>query len=424
MYKESKELYEFDKFRLDVSERFLLRNGKRVALTDRAFDTLCVLVRRGDRLISKDELMAEVWADAIVEENNLDKNISSLRRILGERSGGKQKFIETVRGHGYRFVAEVRRIQTHTERRRRSDTAMSEPSASANDSNAAESQISNFKSQTENQNGDERPIANDKLTTKIQSARIKDRIENPQPQISDPKSNVIALAAWRHEAEDATSEETETEKATIIEAQTVSDAGETTESSERVAPIESLHYAPTKSKFQNNGFALAAIVSLIALAGIGFGLYKFFNRPPMEFQAGKITRVTSTGRVKLAAISPDGKYLAHVQEEDAGQSLWVRQTATDGNVQIAPPAKTDYLSIEFSPDGNHLYYALQDFSLNQISALGGASKQLFDGANKSSPVKFSPDGKQIAFLRRSPENEMSIIIADADGSNERTLISR
>ena len=59
----------------------------------------------------KDNLMEEVWGDTIVEENNLDKKISALRKILGERDiGGKEKFIETVRGHGFRFVAEVRRI--------------------------------------------------------------------------------------------------------------------------------------------------------------------------------------------------------------------------------------------------------------------------------------------------------------------------
>jgi len=309
----------------------------------------------------------------------------------------------------------VRQIQTDTETQQYGNTAMSEPSAPMGGSNAAESQISNLEFQTGNRNGDERPAANNQ-PIEDQRPKTIDRIENP-------KSNVVALAAWRHEAEDTTSEETETEKATIVETQIVSPASETTES-EQVVPIEPLHRAPTKSKFKNNRIALVALVSLVALTGIGFGLYKFFNRPPMEFQAGKITRITSTGRAKLAAISPDGKYLAHVQEDDGGQSLWVRQTATDGNVQIAPPAKTDYASIEFSPDGNHLYYALQDFSLNQIPALGGASKQLYDGANKSSPVKFSPDGKQIAFLRRSPENEMSVIIADADGSNERTLISR
>jgi len=81
-----------------------------VPLSEKAFDTLCVLVRRGNHLVQKDELLSEVWPDAIVEENNLDKNISLLRQILGERTG-KGKFIETIRGHGFRFVPEVRRIQ-------------------------------------------------------------------------------------------------------------------------------------------------------------------------------------------------------------------------------------------------------------------------------------------------------------------------
>ncbi|MBA3784116.1 MAG: winged helix-turn-helix domain-containing protein [Acidobacteria bacterium] len=195
MSKENKELYEFDKFHLDVSERFLLRNGKRVALADRAFDTLCVLVRRGNQLVGKDELMTEVWADAIVEENNLDKNISALRRILGERNG-KQRFIETVRGHGYRFVAEVRRVDgdAATLKRGNGDAAKSEPPAVAGGfsevesressvENDLESQISNFKSQNTETN------------------RTKSEGQGTKPSSGSRQSgNVVALAAWRHEA--------------------------------------------------------------------------------------------------------------------------------------------------------------------------------------------------------------------------------
>ena len=105
----NRELYEFGTFRLDVAERLLSREGERVPLSEKAFDTLCVLVRRGNHLVRKDELLNEVWPDAIVEENNLDKNISLLRQVLGERTG-EGKFIETVRGHGFRFVPEVRQI--------------------------------------------------------------------------------------------------------------------------------------------------------------------------------------------------------------------------------------------------------------------------------------------------------------------------
>jgi len=67
---------------------------------------LVVLVSQSGRLLTKEELLAAVWGDAVVEENNLDKNISALRKALGER-GAERKLIETVRGHGYRFNALV-----------------------------------------------------------------------------------------------------------------------------------------------------------------------------------------------------------------------------------------------------------------------------------------------------------------------------
>jgi len=102
-----KELFEFDKFHLDISERLLLCEGQRVPLSEKAFETLCAFVRRGNRLVGKEELLDAVWADVIVEENNLDKNISILRRVL-RGSSGNGEFIETVRGHGYRFIPEIR----------------------------------------------------------------------------------------------------------------------------------------------------------------------------------------------------------------------------------------------------------------------------------------------------------------------------
>jgi TolB-like protein/DNA-binding winged helix-turn-helix (wHTH) protein/Tfp pilus assembly protein PilF len=104
----SKEIYEFSKFSLDIAERKLLREGKPVVLTDKAFDTLCVLVRRPGELVTKDEIMNSVWPDSVVEENNLDQKISMVRRALSEKGRAKEKFIETVRGHGYRFLPEVK----------------------------------------------------------------------------------------------------------------------------------------------------------------------------------------------------------------------------------------------------------------------------------------------------------------------------
>lgn len=106
-----KGIYEFSTFRLDVSERLLLRKGERVQVPDKPFEVLCVLAARSGSLVGKDELISKVWGETIVEENNLDKSVSLLRNILGERKG-KEKFIETVRGHGYRFVVETTRIRS------------------------------------------------------------------------------------------------------------------------------------------------------------------------------------------------------------------------------------------------------------------------------------------------------------------------
>lgn len=102
--------YEFDEFRVDVSKRLLTRgNDDQIPLSPKVFDTLLYLVRHGGKVIGKDELMREIWTDSIVEENNLNQNISILRRVFGEKPG-EQRFIVTVPGHGYRFVPEVRPI--------------------------------------------------------------------------------------------------------------------------------------------------------------------------------------------------------------------------------------------------------------------------------------------------------------------------
>jgi DNA-binding winged helix-turn-helix (wHTH) protein/TolB-like protein/Tfp pilus assembly protein PilF len=100
-------VYDFGGFRIDGGRRLLTRNGgEPIALTPKIFDTLLYMVKSGGKLLSKDELMAEIWPDTIVEENNLNKNISVLRQVLGEKRG-EHRFIVTVPGHGYRFVADV-----------------------------------------------------------------------------------------------------------------------------------------------------------------------------------------------------------------------------------------------------------------------------------------------------------------------------
>ena len=100
-------IYEFGPFRLDPSERLLMRAGEPVSLAPKVFDTLTALIENSGRLLDKDELMSKLWPDTFVEEATLARNISDLRKALGE-STGEQKFIETVPKRGYRFTAEVK----------------------------------------------------------------------------------------------------------------------------------------------------------------------------------------------------------------------------------------------------------------------------------------------------------------------------
>ena len=110
MSKPSDRLYEFGPYRLDAVKRVLLRDGQAVPVTSKAFDTLLVLVEHSGQVLQKDDLMKALWPDTIVEENNLTQQISMLRKALGERAH-EHRYVVTVPGRGYSFVAHVRELQ-------------------------------------------------------------------------------------------------------------------------------------------------------------------------------------------------------------------------------------------------------------------------------------------------------------------------
>jgi len=111
--------YEFGNFCIDGDKRLLLKGDREtIPLMPKAFDTLLYLVEHHGKLIEKDELMTAIWTDTIVEESNLSQNISILRRVLGEKRG-EHRFIATIPGHGYKFVADVSRIGEEKRRNER-----------------------------------------------------------------------------------------------------------------------------------------------------------------------------------------------------------------------------------------------------------------------------------------------------------------
>ena len=100
------EAFAFGPFRMQVARRELTAHGVPVAMGQRAFEILLLLVSRHGQLVTKDELMAEVWPGIVVEENNIQVHVSALRKVLATAGDG-ERYLLTVAGRGYRFVAPV-----------------------------------------------------------------------------------------------------------------------------------------------------------------------------------------------------------------------------------------------------------------------------------------------------------------------------
>ena len=103
-------IYVFEDFRFDTGEKTLKLRGTIIPITPKVFETLQLFVENAGHLIEKDELMSRLWQDRFVEESNLTFNIKMLRKALGD-DASNPKFIETVPRRGYRFIADVKRVE-------------------------------------------------------------------------------------------------------------------------------------------------------------------------------------------------------------------------------------------------------------------------------------------------------------------------
>src|SRR5689334_4164979 len=103
--------YRFGDFIVDTDQKLLLRQDKELPLTPKLFETLLILVENSGRIVQKEQFMERLWPHTFVEEANLTSNIRQLRKSLGDNAR-EPHYIETVTKRGYRFIANVQRVET------------------------------------------------------------------------------------------------------------------------------------------------------------------------------------------------------------------------------------------------------------------------------------------------------------------------
>ncbi|HEX6100647.1 MAG TPA: protein kinase [Thermoanaerobaculia bacterium] len=189
------------------------------------------------------------------------------------------------------------------------------------------------------------------------------------------------------------------------------------------------HAAAAPRPRQKRAIAYAAI--LAGILGVVALAFAMAQRPrghgtESATESLQIRRVTATGKVIQAAIAPDAKLTAYVISHQGEQTLVIREMSTGQTLTLIPARRSSYWGMTFAPDSSSIYFGIKDNvdpagAIYRISALGGTPRKIVDAVD--SQVTFSPDGKQLAFLRAGfpSQEESAVLIANVDGSNVRML---
>ncbi len=381
-----KHFYDFDGFRIDAGARLLLRDGQVVSLTQKAFDVLVILIERRDRIVTKDELMSEVWPDTFVEEGNLSQNIYTLRKVLGETPSGDD-YIKTVPRRGYRFAATVNETW-------------------------------------EGENARDIPTSELRILVDLKKEKLRDLFQasdNPTLAESNPHETSVAEISV---AEIAVAEFSA--PGLSVPDHSVKQ-GIALEPLAKVKPAEAVSRSAqlvVRPRSRRKMMAIGAGASLAVIFSVAGWLFFRATGSLDPFRQMSVTNLTNTGNISSVAISPDGKYVAYgVIDSPQRSSLWITQLGASTSQQIIPPAEVQYFMLTFTPDGRYIYYVTRaDRTLYRIPILGGPSKKILEQAGRG--ASFSPDGSQFVFHRHVLERrQVAMFIANSDGSGEKEVAS-
>ena len=177
------------------------------------------------------------------------------------------------------------------------------------------------------------------------------------------------------------------------------------------------------------GVGVISAIVVLLVAAAAYGIHAFLSRTrPVLFQNSSINKITESGKARLVAISPDGKYILNVLEENGQQSLWLRHIPTNSNTQVMPPERLQYLGVRFSPDGNYLYFVRGEQGqalklLYRAPVLGGTPQKLVTDVDTN--ITFSPDGRSLAYsVDNNPAvGKFRLVTYSLETGEERTLVT-
>ena len=186
---------------------------------------------------------------------------------------------------------------------------------------------------------------------------------------------------------------------------------------------------PAESGSRLGVWIAAAVAILIAVGAILAVVFHdrlgHHHQEASSFSQMMISPITSTGNIHSATISADGKWVAYVADEKGSHGIWIRQLATGSTAQVELGTPGEIEGLNFSLDGNYIYFVKRDESIGvgtllQAPSLGGAPRQVI--VDVDSPLSFSPDGKRFVFVRQASKTNTSyLMLANSDGTGEQTL---
>jgi Tol biopolymer transport system component/DNA-binding winged helix-turn-helix (wHTH) protein len=407
-------IYQFEEFHLDAGEHLLLRGDKRVSLSPRTFALLVKLVENAGHLLKKETLLNEVWKDSIVEEGNLNRTISNLRKALGEKPYEK-RFIETVPRLGYRFIAPVYYVE-----------------------NNFSNNINNGKDKTESK--EKRELLISGLKTEFLEDVIKDRTTKTGgrkskwffPMLTFGLFLIVIFSFWEWRSR-LNFSESKLKETNPNEPIRLTDNADN-DSHPRWTADGRIRFFRTGANRQTESLIMDADGSnqsdVKDFNNLKYGIWspdseKVIFAKPNDKTSYYLANADGSNEIALPFFagnfdwSFDSKQIVYqktIEQENSEIFIYFVETGESRNITNSPSFEADP---SFSPDSGQVAFVSnrdENVEIYVMNADGSDVRRLTNHLSDDSHPVFSPDGTQIAFTSDRENENADAYLINSDGS--------